>query len=96
MVREDKADALRWFASAMPLARTPQSKKDAQSMHNYNKKYFRALENLTPWTAASKSSALNRKYSGVIKESGKQVVVMLDANDDPSNPLFKGAHIIKP
>lgn len=78
----------------MPLARSPQGKKDAQSLQSYTRKFYKSLDSLTPWTSSYKNSSLRRKYGKEVEKSGGQIIVMLDANDDPNNPLFKDTHKI--
>lgn len=92
LIIEDKIGMIRWVASAMPLARTPQSRRDSQAANNYAKRFYKTLEGMTPWVSSYKNSILRKKYEAEVDKSGGQIIVMLDANDDPNNPLFEGTH----
>jgi hypothetical protein len=90
MIREDKVEFYRVMMTLAPLSRTPMDKKSGESMGKYAKQLERSFDAMVPWT--EKSRAKSRQFRNV--EPGK-VTVILDAGDNPDNPLFKDARIAR-
>lgn len=88
---EDKATTLRWQMQLLPLARTPQDRRSARSLTDYQKRLTRVINGLTPWTTATRLAEMKHRYGSKMGDS--QIIVVLDANDDPNNPLYEGAII---
>lgn len=72
-----------------PLGKTPMDQRGGQQLKSYAQKLGRALEMMTPWTDEYRYTSLRRQYGKQMRESDSQIIVTLDANDDPNNPLFK-------
>jgi hypothetical protein len=77
-----------------PLGRTPMDKKSGRSMQDYSKKLTRMIDDMTPWNREAKFNALRRKYGGD-PDGDERVFVMLGAGEDPNDPLYKDAKIVK-
>lgn len=77
-----------YLLQMIPIARTPLDSDSARGMADYTKSVRKQLENLTPWKKVDERA--ERLKKGI--KSGT-VVVIADANDNISDPLFSGAEI---
>lgn len=80
------------LANIMPLARSPFGKKDATGVKQYGDKVHKAISDMTPWRA--RGSQLRERLLSMGVKPG-EVVVLLDSNDLPNDPLYKDAKVIK-
>lgn len=78
------------MASVMPLARTPQDKKGASALRDYQRKLVRSLDEMAPWIGASRRL---QSLRGKIKPG--EVRVILGAGESADIPLFEDAQITK-
>lgn len=87
-MREDKAEFYRMLANIVPLARTPMDKKGGQNLNKYNKSLNKVIDSFAPWLSSRDHL---QSLRGKVKPG--EVLVILDGDDDPNNPLFAGATI---
>lgn len=91
---EDKADEYRVLASIAPLARSAMDKNGQQALNKHAKNVFANIKAMTPWRKSSSLSGLREQLSRKDVNSG-EIVVMLDAGDNPEDPLFEGVRKVQ-
>jgi len=92
MIREDEINQFKMLKLLIPLARSTMDKNAAQGLDRYSRSIDRLFDSALPWRPAqSRRERLFR--SGKLKSG--EVAVILDAGDDPNNPLFKDVQVIK-
>ncbi len=89
---EAKRDHYKLLAMIAPLARTPMSKKEGDSIKKYGESIHKMLDGLTPWKSADRSRIERAKARGL---TPGEVVVQIGSGDSKNNPLYKGAKIAK-
>lgn len=57
-ITEDDADNKRWLINVAQAARTPQDKKSGQSLKNYVRRLYQAVDGLIPWKKSMKTERL--------------------------------------
>lgn len=77
----------------MPLARTIMDKKVAQATEAYTKKIERMFDSMVPWQKKQAGRRLRESLRGKVKPG--EVVVILEAGESMSDPLFSGAKITR-
>ena len=92
MIREDEINEFKMLKLLIPLARTAMDKNTAQGLDRYGKSIDRMFETALPWRPAQGRRERLFRRGGL--QSG-EVAVVLDAGDDPNNPLFKDVKVIK-
>jgi hypothetical protein len=91
-IQEDKREAYLIAMAMLPLARTPMDEGSARAVRDLSKNLEAMIDGLVPWLKTTRNVYLAgwRK-----KVKPGTVVVIADSTDDPNDPLFMGAKVIR-
>lgn len=90
-IQEDKAEYYRITMSLMPLARTPMDRRSGSNLQKYAKQLSKSIDSIAPWVNKEKRRRENLRN----KLKPGEVVVFLDGDESPDDPLYKGVKTVR-